>query len=86
MGAGSKSVPPRKNLVPLGSGSKRSLSTNTNATPHLEVGYNVEHSKFGKGKVTALSGTGGDQKAEVFFPRVGKKTLILKFARLKVLD
>ncbi len=52
----------------------------------LKVGYNVEHIKFGKGKVTGLTGTGGSKKATVFFPRVGQKTLILKFAKLKIIE
>ena len=55
-------------------------------TEDLKVGYNVEHGRFGKGKITGLSGSGADKKATVFFPRVGQKTLILKFAKLKVVD
>jgi len=52
----------------------------------LKVGYNVMHERFGKGKVTALEGKSPDQKATVFFPRVGQKTLILKFAKLEILE
>ncbi len=50
----------------------------------LKVGYVVEHDVFGKGKVTALEGNGVDKKATVFFPKTGSKTLLLKFAKLRV--
>jgi DNA helicase-2/ATP-dependent DNA helicase PcrA len=46
----------------------------------------VEHQKFGKGKVIHVEGYGGSQKATVFFQGVGKKNLLLKFARLKVVE
>ncbi|MCB0477649.1 MAG: UvrD-helicase domain-containing protein [Crocinitomicaceae bacterium] len=52
----------------------------------LKVGYNVAHEKFGKGKVVALSGDYPNQKATVFFPRVGQKQLLLKFAKLEILE
>ena len=51
----------------------------------LKVGYNVKHEKFGKGKVIGLEGS-PPSKATVFFPKVGNKQLLLKFARLEVLD
>jgi DNA helicase-2/ATP-dependent DNA helicase PcrA len=52
----------------------------------LEEGTEVEHSRFGKGKVVKLEGAPPDTKATVYFPQVGNKQLLLKFARLKVLD
>jgi DNA helicase-2/ATP-dependent DNA helicase PcrA len=52
----------------------------------LKVGYNVEHDRFGKGKVTKLEGTGVDKKATIFFPHAGAKTLLLRFAKLTVLE
>ncbi|MEO9532549.1 MAG: UvrD-helicase domain-containing protein [Crocinitomicaceae bacterium] len=51
----------------------------------LKVGYNVRHEKFGKGKVIGLEGSPAS-KATVFFPKVGNKQLLLKFAKLEVLD
>jgi DNA helicase-2/ATP-dependent DNA helicase PcrA len=53
---------------------------------HLKVGFNVEHDRFGKGKVTKLDGSGADTKATIFFPRHGSKTVLLRFAKLKVID
>lgn len=50
------------------------------------VGTTVEHSRFGKGRVTQLEGNGADKKAVIFFPHHGSKTVLLKFANLKVLE
>ena len=52
----------------------------------LKVGYNVIHERFGKGKVTAIEGNSPNKKAKVFFPKVGQKTLILRFAKLEVVS
>ncbi|MDA7803497.1 UvrD-helicase domain-containing protein [Crocinitomix sp.] len=51
----------------------------------LKVGYNVVHERFGKGKVVGLEGT-PPTKATVFFPKAGNKQLLLKFAKLEVVD
>ena len=51
---------------------------------HLEVGMEVEHSRFGTGIVEALEGTGSDQKAAINFKGFGIKKLLLRFAKLKV--
>ena len=54
------------------------------ASLHLEVGMEVEHSRFGTGIVEALEGTGSDQKAAINFKGFGIKKLLLRFAKLKV--
>ena len=51
----------------------------------IQVGMEVEHQRFGKGKVQQIEGFGGSKKATVFFHNVGQKQLLLKFAKLKVL-
>jgi DNA helicase-2/ATP-dependent DNA helicase PcrA len=51
----------------------------------LKVGYNVIHERFGKGKIIGLEGT-PPTKATVFFPKAGSKQLLLKFAKLEVVD
>lgn len=51
----------------------------------LQTGMQVEHSKFGKGKIIQIEGSGANKKATVFFNGIGRKQLLLKFARLKVL-
>ncbi len=50
----------------------------------LQNGMEVEHAKFGKGKVINLEGEGPNKKATVFFHSVGQKQLLLKFAKLKI--
>ena len=73
-------------LKPLKSVSSSPQSSSSQAEiAQLKVGYNVEHDRFGKGKVTQLEGNGADKKATIFFPRHGSKTVLLRFAKLKVL-
>ncbi|GAB1418616.1 3'-5' exonuclease [Bacteroidales bacterium] len=50
----------------------------------LMNGMSVEHQKFGVGKIITLEGSGANRKATVFFPGIGQKQLLLKFARLKI--
>ena len=52
---------------------------------NVTVGNIVEHNRFGRGKVLALEGKGPNKKAEIQFGTVGKKKLLLQFAKLKVL-
>ena len=49
------------------------------------VGHIVEHNRFGKGEVISLEGNGANKKAEIEFGTVGKKKLLLQFAKLKVI-
>jgi DNA helicase-2/ATP-dependent DNA helicase PcrA len=51
----------------------------------IKAGMQVEHQRFGKGKVLNVEGSGPSRKATVFFPVIGQKQLLLKFARLKVI-
>lgn len=51
----------------------------------VQVGVRVEHSRFGIGSVTELEGAGVNIKATVEFP-IGKKQLLLKFAKLRVVE
>lgn len=51
----------------------------------VQPGMEVEHQRFGKGKVLTVEGRGADKKATVLFHEVGQKQLLLKFARLKIL-
>jgi len=52
---------------------------------NVVVGNVVEHNRFGRGKVLSLEGIGANQKAEIQFGTVGKKKLLLQFAKLRVL-
>lgn len=52
----------------------------------LKPGLNVQHQRFGMGKVEAIEGQGENAKATVVFNNFGKKQLLLKFAKLKILN
>jgi DNA helicase-2/ATP-dependent DNA helicase PcrA len=54
------------------------------APEEIQVGIDVVHDKFGKGKVVAVEGQAPDVKATIFFPSAGQKQLLLKFAKLKL--
>lgn len=54
-------------------------------TENLEEGMQVEHQKFGLGRVVKVEGSGANKKATVHFNGIGNKQLLLKFARLKIL-
>ena len=62
-------------------------TTNTPAEiGRIMVGMRVRHEKFGTGTVQAIEGAGDSRKATVFFEGVGQKQLMLKFARLTILE
>ena len=56
------------------------------ASSNLQLGTFVEHVRFGKGKIIKIEGAGSDTKAEINFENGGLKKLLLRFAKLKVLD
>jgi len=51
---------------------------------NIQVGMQVEHQRFGTGKVINLEGFAPDIKATVFFKSSGQKQLLLKFAKLRI--
>jgi DNA helicase II / ATP-dependent DNA helicase PcrA len=51
----------------------------------LKAGLMVQHQRFGMGKVEEVEGIGENAKATVLFSNFGKKQLLLKFAKLKIL-
>jgi DNA helicase-2/ATP-dependent DNA helicase PcrA len=54
-------------------------------TSGLQVGMEVEHERFGFGKVISLEGNKPDIKATIFFKEIGQKQLLLKFAKLRII-
>ena len=52
----------------------------------LEPGMTVEHARFGRGTVVNLEGIGGEKKAEINFQVGGLKKLLLRFAKLDVVE
>ena len=49
-------------------------------------GMKVHHDKFGSGKVLQVEGNGDSRKAIVFFEGIGQKQLMLKFAKLTIIE
>lgn len=55
-------------------------------TSALTEGMKVEHPKFGFGKVRLLETEGANRKARVVFEDFGEKTLLLAFAKLRIVE
>jgi DNA helicase-2/ATP-dependent DNA helicase PcrA len=55
-------------------------------TSVLKEGMKVEHPKFGYGVVVQMDTTGADRKARINFSEIGEKTLLLSFAKLRILN
>ncbi|MDB5136120.1 MAG: family ATPase [Mucilaginibacter sp.] len=55
-------------------------------TSGIQVGMEVEHERFGFGKVISLEGNKPDVKATIFFKEIGQKQLLLKFAKLRIIN
>ena len=55
-------------------------------TKNLQVGMEVEHERFGYGKVVNMEGNSPDLKATIFFKELGQKQLLLKFAKLRIIE
>jgi DNA helicase-2/ATP-dependent DNA helicase PcrA len=52
----------------------------------IQAGMIVEHQRFGRGKVLQMEGQMPDLQATVFFQNTGKKQLLLKFAKLRIIS
>ena len=55
-------------------------------TRSLDTGMRVEHPKFGFGKVVKMDVDGANRKATIEFELFGEKTLLLTFAKLRILE
>jgi len=61
-------------------------SVSSSSATDLVVGNVVEHIRFGKGEVVRIEGVGIDKKAEIRFANGGLKKLLLRFAKLNVIQ
>lgn len=52
---------------------------------NLNEGMIIEHQRFGSGKITAIDTSSADARIVVEFANTGTKTLLLKFARFKII-
>jgi DNA helicase-2/ATP-dependent DNA helicase PcrA len=62
-----------------------SSSSSSSSSSNLQPGSRIEHERFGQGSVVKIEGDGENAKAVIRFDNVGEKTLLLKFARIKLL-
>jgi DNA helicase II / ATP-dependent DNA helicase PcrA len=74
----SRSVPPK--------GVKPAEDFVASDTTGLKEGMRVEHPKFGEGSVIQMQVEGANRKAKVSFDHFGEKTLLLSFAKLRIID
>jgi DNA helicase-2/ATP-dependent DNA helicase PcrA len=65
---------------------KPSINFKPSNTSNLREGMRVEHPKFGFGAVTQIDETGPDRKARISFNDFGEKTLLLSFAKLRIVE
>jgi len=72
-----------KNLKPV---SKTTTGTTQTSDAKLAVGHLVKHLRFGTGEVLKIEGAGADTKAEIKFQHGGTKKLLLRFAKLEVIN
>lgn len=56
------------------------------ASATLAIGAIVRHDRFGLGQVLTLEGSGDNAKAKIRFQNAGEKMLLLKFAKLTVVQ
>jgi DNA helicase II / ATP-dependent DNA helicase PcrA len=52
----------------------------------IQLNHKVEHQKFGFGIIKNIEGNGDERKAVIQFDKLGDKQLLLKFAKLKIVE
>ncbi|MEE4198967.1 MAG: UvrD-helicase domain-containing protein [Bacteroidales bacterium] len=80
-----------KKLIKISeAGKKAAAQATSDFTPDppdaINEGMIVRHSKFGLGEIIKIEGTKPNKKAKVLFEGVGEKQLLLKFAKLKIIE
>lgn len=73
---------PIRNLKPV----QNSSSSETQKSYGLKIGDNITHTTFGNGKVLNIEGNGDNTKALINFENYGSKQLLLKYARLTIIN
>ncbi len=76
-------IPPRRAKTGEGAAAKPSRPSGPKG---VAVGDVIEHERFGRGRVTLLEGSGENAKATVEFENAGRKQLLLKFARYRIVE
>lgn len=80
-----QSTPRLKKLVEASKAQNNSVYYD-DVTQKLQVGMQVEHERFGNGQIISIEGNDANKKATIQFNEVGSKQLLLKFAKLKIVE
>lgn len=70
-----------RSLVPVGRRMASSAPQPATTSAQVSVGDQIDHSRFGRGTILRIEGTGENTKAHVEFVNAGIKQLLLKFAK-----
>jgi len=82
-----KTLQPFNQILPQKRYSVPGQNFNASDPSAIQPGMLVEHQRFGLGKVIHLEGNAPDKKATVFFQEMKQeKQLLLKFAKLRIVD
>ena len=76
-------VPPARRLVKFRTAATSGTAADLSLNRSLVTGDEVIHEKFGKGVIVQLQSAWPETKALIDFGAAGKKSLLLKFAKLK---
>jgi len=52
----------------------------------LRAGQRIEHNRFGMGRILEITGNSADLKAKIVFDAHGEKILILKYAKIRIVE
>lgn len=78
------SIPAHSRLRKVSDMSKTPLNSTFSAD--YKVGMVVKHNRFGQGKIIGIDGPAGQKTATVLFNESGEKRLLLKFAKLEIVQ
>ncbi len=76
----------QRKLIKLREAKKETDAFEYSNPEDIQAGMIVDHQRFGRGKVLQMEGKSPDIKATVFFQNAGKKQLLLKFAKLRIIS
>ena len=69
--------------ISASTGTSSPVESGTESAGGIIPGMKVVHERFGEGKVLQVE---GNEKATVFFNGAGQKQLLLKFAKLRIIE
>ncbi|MCB0508314.1 MAG: UvrD-helicase domain-containing protein [Bacteroidetes bacterium] len=64
----------------------RAIATVSADLQSLQAGMHVVHEKFNQGKVISVEGNGDNKIANIFFDGIGNKKIMLRFAKLQIIE